>query len=87
MEQLLLVTSCESSAGIGASLRTVTQRTTDGHTDVTLVTLDVHYYNVVILWKTIFFQISKCQKISSLLQEIGLMVRKKDVFPSYRKRL
>ena len=40
MEQLLLVTSCDSPAGIGASLRTDGQRThgqrKDGHTDVTL---------------------------------------------------
>ena len=41
MEQLLLVTSCDSPAGIGASLRTNAQRTThgqrtDGRTDVTL---------------------------------------------------
>ena len=41
MEQLLLVTSCDSPAGIGASLRTDNARTThaqktDGHTDVTL---------------------------------------------------
>ena len=38
MEQLLLVTSCESPAGIGASLRTDerTDGQTDGHTDVTL---------------------------------------------------
>ena len=41
MEQLLLVTSCDSPAGIGASLRTHGQRTynaqrTDGQTDVTL---------------------------------------------------
>ena len=42
MEQLLLVTSCDSPAGIGASLRTDEQRTpdtgqrTDGQTDVTL---------------------------------------------------
>ena len=41
MEQLLLVTSCDSPAGIGASLRTHEQRTDnartpDGQTDVTL---------------------------------------------------
>ena len=44
MEQLLLVTSCDSPAGIGASLQTHThERTdgrtngrTDGHTDVML---------------------------------------------------
>ena len=38
MEQLLLVTSCDSPAGIGASLRTHvrTNGRTDGHTDVTL---------------------------------------------------
>ena len=39
MEQLLLVTSCDSPAGIGASLRTHGQRTdgrTDGRTDVML---------------------------------------------------
>ena len=40
MEQLLLVTSCDLPAGIGASLRTDAQRTdgqrTDGQTDVTL---------------------------------------------------
>ena len=35
MEQLLLVTSCDSPAGIGASLRT-DERTPDGQTDVTL---------------------------------------------------
>ena len=35
MEQLLLVTSCDLPSGIGASLRTDTQRT-DGQTDVTL---------------------------------------------------
>ena len=39
MEQLLLVTSCDLPAGIGASLRTDGQRTThtrttDGRTDV-----------------------------------------------------
>ena len=34
MEQLLLVTSCDSPAGIGASLRT--DGRTDGQTDVTL---------------------------------------------------
>ena len=34
MEQLLLVTSCDSPAGIGASLWTHTR--TDGQTDVTL---------------------------------------------------
>ena len=34
MEQLLLVTSCDSPAGIGASLRT--DERTDGQTDVTL---------------------------------------------------
>ena len=36
MEQLLLVTSCDSPPGIGASLRTDGQRTderTDGQTD------------------------------------------------------
>ena len=34
MEQLLLVTSCDSPAGIGASLRTDTTHThTDGWTD------------------------------------------------------
>ena len=33
MEQLLLVTSCDSPAGIGASLRTDAQSTTDGWTD------------------------------------------------------
>ena len=38
MEQLLLVTSCDSPAGIGASLRTHTQTNgrMDGQTDVTL---------------------------------------------------
>ena len=43
MEQLLLVTSCDSPAGIGASLRTdertnerTDERTPDGQTDVTL---------------------------------------------------
>ena len=38
MEQLLLVTSFDSPAGIGASLRTDerTDERTDGHTDVTL---------------------------------------------------
>ena len=38
MEQLLLVTSCDSPAGIGASLRTDarTDARTDGQTDVTL---------------------------------------------------
>ena len=39
MEQLLLVTSCDSLAGIGASLRTdarTHEHTPDGHTDVTL---------------------------------------------------
>ena len=43
MEQLLLVTSCDSPAGIGASLRTdgrtnarTNERTPDGQTDVTL---------------------------------------------------
>ena len=39
MEQLLLVTSCDSSAGIGASLRTderTNERTPDGQTDVTI---------------------------------------------------
>ena len=38
MEQLLLVTSCDSPAGIGASLRThgITNGLTDGQTDVTL---------------------------------------------------
>ena len=35
MEQLLLVTSCDSPSGIGASLRTDVQPT-DGQTDVTL---------------------------------------------------
>ena len=34
MEQLLLVTSCDSPAGIGASLRT--DKRTDGQTDVML---------------------------------------------------
>ena len=34
MEQLLLVTSCDSPAGIGASLRT--DERMDGQTDVTL---------------------------------------------------
>ena len=33
MEQLLLVTSCDSPAGSGASLQTDGQRTTDGQTD------------------------------------------------------
>jgi hypothetical protein len=33
MEQLLLVTSCDSPAGIGASLRTDTGRTDTGWTD------------------------------------------------------
>ena len=42
MQQLLLVTSCDWPAGIGASLRTDgrtdgrTNERTDGHTDVTL---------------------------------------------------
>ena len=42
MEQLLLVTSCDLPAGIGASLRThartygLTNGRMDGHTDVTL---------------------------------------------------
>ena len=39
MEQLLLVTSCDSPAGIGTSLRTHTRSTegqTDRQTDVTL---------------------------------------------------
>ena len=40
MEQLLLVTSCDSPAGIGASLRTRGRkdghRTPDGRTDVML---------------------------------------------------
>ena len=42
MEQLLLVTSCDSPSGIGASLRTdarTNERTderTDGQTDVTI---------------------------------------------------
>ena len=38
LEQLLLVTSCDSPAGIGASLRTHvrTDGLTDGQTDVTL---------------------------------------------------
>ena len=38
MEQLLLVTSCDSPAGIGASLLTDarTDELTDGQTDVTL---------------------------------------------------
>ena len=40
MEQLLLVTSCDSPAGIGASLRTDGRtdngQRTDGQTDVTL---------------------------------------------------
>ena len=41
MEQLLLVTSCDSPAGIGASLRTheLTDGRTNGHTDVTLETV------------------------------------------------
>ena len=36
MEQLLLVTSCDSPAGIGASLRTDTQTRMDGQADVML---------------------------------------------------
>ena len=45
MEQLLLVTSCDLSSGIGASLRTADGRTTDGWTDrrdVGNSILDVH---------------------------------------------
>ena len=48
MEQLLLVTSCDSPAGIGASLRTHGRTTHTGWTDrrdVANSILDYHYFN------------------------------------------
>ena len=44
MEQLLSVTSCDSPAGIEASLQTHTGGHTDGHTDVSLEIVFYRYW-------------------------------------------
>ena len=65
MEQLLLVTSCDSPAGIGASLRTHEQRT-DGRTDGWTHRRDVGNSILDLIWKP--FQAVLVQKFQGILE-------------------